>query len=79
MQCLNDFGALLLDAPRVRKADARFAADFEIKFAKTRCDIADTLRELTAEGDALAAELASYKRQAAYISSVIDSEGKYVP
>jgi hypothetical protein len=31
------------------------------------------------ERDALAAELASYKRQAAYISSVIDSEGKYVP
>jgi len=34
---------------------------------------------LTAERDALAAELASYKRNAAYISSVIDSEGGYVP
>jgi len=34
---------------------------------------------LTQERDALAAELASYKRQAAYISSVIESEGKYVP
>jgi hypothetical protein len=35
---------------------------------------------LTAENaNAKAAELASYKRQAAYISSVIDSEGKYVP
>lgn len=57
MQCLNDLDALLLDAPKVRKGDAHFAADFEIRFAKTRCAIADTLRALTRERDALVAEL----------------------
>ena len=51
MQCLNDLDALLLDVPNIRKRDARFAADFEIKFAHTRAAIADTLRALTAERD----------------------------
>jgi len=41
--------------------------------------IAAERNELRKERDALSAELASYKRQAAYISNVIDSEGKYVP
>ena len=34
---------------------------------------------LRAERDALAAELASYKRQAAYISACVDSDGCYRP
>lgn len=34
---------------------------------------------VTAERDALAAELASYKRNAAYIASCVESDGKYIP
>ena len=58
-----------------RHADAAFIAAARTAVPQLLADV-DALQ---AERDALAAELASYKRQAAYISSVIDSEGKYVP
>lgn len=40
---------------------------------------ANTILALCEAFEEQSAELASYKRQAAYISSVIDSEGKYIP
>jgi small-conductance mechanosensitive channel len=59
MQCLNDLDALLLDAPKIRKADAHTAAQFEIKFGKVRCAIADELRRLAADVDRLTGDNAA--------------------
>ena len=71
MQCLNDLDELLHNVGYIRKRDANFAADFEIKFRKTRAVIADTLRGLTAERDTLAAEVRELRAQLATAQDTI--------
>jgi predicted RNase H-like nuclease (RuvC/YqgF family) len=47
--------------------------------AEDRVFAADELAQVKRERDALAAELASYKRNANYIAGIIESEGVYRP
>jgi hypothetical protein len=58
----------------------------EIDLSATLAQAQDVAREALAmlksvndDRQKCAEELASYKRQAAYINSVIDSDGKYIP
>lgn len=72
LESLTPGGSEFYDNPEACAMWARNRVGITSKIAVER-------NELRAERDALAAELAGYKRNAAYINSVIDSEGGYVP